>query len=70
MATTNFNVSIFSVFQLVFWCFNTYPKTSMTFFCLYFCLFLFAGLVLLATTGTFCVYAKGIKSPYSHLQCF
>lgn len=32
----------FSVFQLVFWCFNTYPKTSMTWFLLlFFCLFVF-----------------------------
>lgn len=70
MATTNFNVSIFFHFSISLLVLNTYLKTSMTFFCLCFCLFLFSGLVLLATTGTFCVYAKGIKSPYSHLQCF
>lgn len=43
MATTNFNVSIFFfVFQLVFWCFNTHPKTSMTWFLvLFFFVFFF-----------------------------
>lgn len=57
----------FFVFQLVFWCFNTHPKTSMTWFLVLFCFFLFVFVFWFGCTrynGTFCVYAQGIKNPY------
>lgn len=55
----------FSVFQLVFWCFNTYPKTSMTWFLLlFFCLFVFfVCFCFLALTHTYSAFKQaGSKS--------